>query len=129
MGLRETAENDLAHILEDKDAGFGWDIVVQNPAGETLPMVGFSDDISQIIDPDTGTAVSGRLASVVLRISSLLLGGFTIPEAIADTAQKPWVISFDDINGVNYDFKVQSSDPDRALGIVVCILETYRKTA
>ena len=126
MGLRETAEADLAGIMEDDTTGFGWPITITNPAGTDLAMTGLSTDIAQVIDPDTGTAVSGRMASVALRISSLYVGGFTLPQGIADSGSKPWLIAFDDINGLSYKFKVAQSNPDRAAGIVTCLLEAYK---
>ena len=128
MGLRELAENDLGFILEDEVTGFGWPVTITDPLGNsgTGPFIGFTDDISQVIDPDTGQAVSGRLATVVLRISSLNAAGLGIPEGISDENLKPWVVQFDDINGVSYTFKVSSSNPDRALGVVSLILELYQ---
>ena len=125
MGLRDTAEQDLGAILEDGAMGFGWSITVTDPSGLSLPFTGFSDDISQIIDPDTGQAVSGRLVSVALRISSLTAEGMSLPVGIADSASKPWVIEFNDINGNPFKFKVAQSNPDRALGLVTCLLELY----
>jgi hypothetical protein len=127
MGLRSIAEQDLGIILEDSATGFGWPITVTDPAGNsgTGPLTGFSDDIAQIIDPDTGQAVSGRLASVALRISSLTAAGLTLPRGIADAGSKPWVVQFDDINGSPYKFKVSQSNPDRALGLVTLLLELY----
>lgn len=124
MNLRALAESDLATVLEDEVYGFGWPISVTNPAGVVAPdLVGSSQDISQIIDPDTGQAVSGRLATVVLRISSLTAVG--IPVYVAAETGKPWVVIFDDINGNTHAFKVAESNPDRTLGVVVCILEAY----
>lgn len=120
------AESDLGAILEDGVMGFGWPITVTSPGGISVPLTGFSDDISQVIDPDTGQAVSGRLASVALRISSLDTAGLGIPRGIADSASKPWAIEFSDINGNPFKFKVQQSNPDRALGLVTCILELYK---
>lgn len=125
MGLREQAEKDLGAILEDGVTGFGWPITITDPAGTVGTLTGFSDDIAQIVDPDTGQAVSGRLASVALRMSSLMLEGLGLPKGIADTGSKPWVIQFDDIGGTPYKFKVSQSNPDRALGLVVCLLELY----
>ncbi len=125
MGLRDVAEQDLGAILEDSVMGFGWSIQVTDPDGLSKPLTGFSDDISQIIDPDTGEAVSGRLVSVALRISSLTAVGLALPVGIADSAIKPWVIEFDDINGNPFKFKVAQSNPDRALGLVTCLLELY----
>lgn len=127
MGLREIAESDLGAILEDSVYGFGYSITITDPAGTTPPpFTGYSNDISQIIDPDTGQAVSGRLASVALRISTLITAGLTLPQGIADAGSKPWIIQFNDINGNAFKFKVSQSNPDRALGIVVCLLELYK---
>ena len=125
MGLRAIAEVDLGAILEDGVYGFGFPITVTDPAGTSEALTGFSDDIAQVIDPDTGQAVSGRLASVAVRLSSLTAAGLSIPQGIADTASKPWLIAFDDINGNAFTFKVAQSNPDRALGLVVCVLELY----
>ena len=127
MSLRETAEADLAIVLEDDVTGFGWPITVTDPNGKVESLVGSSGDIAQAIDPDTGQAVSGRLAMVTLRISSLVSAGFTeLPRHIAKTTKKPWLITFDDINGNPYTFKVQQSNPDRTLGVIKCILELWK---
>lgn len=126
MGLRQQAEADLAFILEDSAGGFGYPITITDPAGAAKSLTGFSDDIAQVVDPDTGEAVSGRLASVTLRISSIYAAGLKLPKGIADTGTKPWTVAFDDINGLPYTFKVSESNPDRALGVVVCLLEAYR---
>lgn len=125
MNLRTQAEADLAFTLEDGVFGFAFDITVTDPDGNSGILTGSSNDIAQLIDPDTGQAVSGRLASVALRLSSLAAEGLGIPEGTADESSKPWVIAFDDINGSPHAFKVSESNPDRALGVVVCILEGY----
>lgn len=127
MGLREIAEQDLGVILEDETAGFGWPIVLTAPDGTIGSLTGFSDDIAQVIDPDTGQAVSGRLASVALRNALIFqeLPGLGLPRGIADTGSKPWLVTFNDINGTSYTFKVSESNPDRALGVTVCLLELY----
>ena len=125
MSLRLTAEADLNTIIEDSNGGFGWEIVLTNPSGVSIPLIGFSNDIAQIIDPDTGQAVSGRLASVVFRISSIYAQSFELPEGISDTELKPWLVEFNDINGLAYKFKVAQSNPDRALGVISCVLECY----
>lgn len=124
MGLREQAEADLAFTLEDRNGGFGWDITLTSPGGNVQNLVGQSDDIAELIDPDTGEAVSGRLASVALRLSSLN-PTYGIPQAVSDTAGKPWVVQFNDILGTAYKFRIAMSNPDRALGIVTLVLEIY----
>jgi len=126
MGLRDLVEQDLGAILEDSATGFGWPISLTDPDGLTdETLVGFSDDIAQSIDPDTGELVSGRLASVALRISTLHAAGFSLPRGVADTSKKPWVVKFNDINGRPHVFIVRQANPDRAAGLVVCILEGY----
>lgn len=127
MGLRNLVEQDLAVILEDADTGFGWPIILKDPDGLERPLTGLSDDIAQVIDPDTGQAVSGRLASVALRISTIFAEGFTtLPKGIADAKKKPWTVAFDDINGNAHLFKIMQSNPDRAVGVVTCLLESYK---
>jgi hypothetical protein len=127
MSLRLTAESDLAVILEDDVMGFGWPITLTDPAGNAVSLTGFSDDIAQVIDPDTGQLVSGRLASAALRLSSIYTAfpSSGLPRGIADTGSKPWLVTFDDINGNSYNFKISKSNPDRALGVLTLILEAY----
>lgn len=125
MSLREQAELDLAFLIEDSTSGFGWPAVITDPSGTSLNVVGLSNDISQVIDPDTGMVVSGRLASFTVRMSTLTAGGLTQPKGIADAGSKPWIVAFDDIGGVACTFKVRESNPDRALGVVSLMLEVY----
>ena len=125
MSLRETAAADNRRIIEDVD-GFGWPITITNPSGDTVNMTGLSNDIAQVIDPQTGQALSGRLASVALSIATLEQSGFAIPVGVADSSSKPWVVVFNDINGHEHTFKVIEANPDRALGCVVCTLEAYK---
>jgi hypothetical protein len=124
VGLRADAEQDLAFILEDEDCG-GVPVILINQDEEAAAFIGQSGDISQVIDPDTGQAVSGRLAHVSLRISSILAEGFTLPRGISRSTEKPWLAIFTDFQGAAYRFKIQSSQPDRTLGIVTCLLELY----
>ncbi len=122
MGLREIAELDLGVTLEGVDA---WDIEVSDPDGHFIPMRGTSTDIAQVIDPDTGQTVSGRFASVTLRLSTLRTAGFKVPQGIADASLKPWLVKFLDIVGEEHTFKVVRTSPDRTLGMVVCAIERY----
>lgn len=128
MGLRIQAGLDLRSILQDETSGFGWPITLTSPEGLSATFVGFSTDIGQTIDPETGMYVSGRKASIALSIETLMLAGFGIPRAIADAAKKPWLVQFADIHGRAHTFKVSESQPDTAIGSVVCILEIYRGT-
>jgi hypothetical protein len=126
MGLRVESEAALAETLEDEDL-WGWPITITDPSGLSASLTGQSGDIAQVIDPQTGDTISGRLAHCVLRISSLTAAGFTgLPRAIAERASKPWLVVFDDINGAAYTFKVRESNPDRTIGLVTLLLEAYQ---
>lgn len=125
MSLRSLAESDLSFIVEDGETGFGWTITITDPGGKSGTFTGLSNDIAQVIDPETGQAVSGRAASIALRLSTLQMQGFNIPHDVADASSRPWVVEFADINGNPHKFKVTESNSDRALGLVTCMLEAY----
>jgi len=126
MGLRQIAQADLKAILEDDVNGFGWPITVTDPSNVSASMKGHSNDIGQMIDPETGQLVSGRLASVTLMMSSLADAGLGIPVGITNSSQRPWRVTFDDIDGVSHTFKVTNTMPDRTVGNVVCLLELWQ---
>jgi hypothetical protein len=125
MRLRDLAEADLGRILEDAETGFGYPITLTDPLGKVLRLVGFSNDIAQVIDPDTGQIVSGRSASVALRVSTIIAAGLDLPRGIANSSSKPWVVEFDDLLGTPHKFKVFQSNPDRTIGMITLILESY----
>jgi hypothetical protein len=125
MGLRAKATQDAKYILENDTTGFGWPFTLTDPAGNSGSLKGNSGDIAQLIDPDTGQAVSGRLAHITVHMTSLALAGLGIPVGISDSSSKPWVCQFDDPLLNSYTFKVSSSDPDRTVGLVTCTLELY----
>lgn len=120
MGLRATAAADAKAILEDA-SGFGWPLTLTSPVGVTTELVGFTTDVGQTIDPETGQAVAGRRASVAVHMDSLP----EMPEAIAESTRKPWVATFADVAGVTASWKVVEVLPDRAAGVVVMIVEIY----
>jgi len=126
MGLRQIAEQDLSAILSDS-FGFSWNIRLTDPLGVSKIVTGFSNDIAQVIDPDTGLFITGRSASVAFNMALLKSSGFySLPVSVADTSKKPWIVDFDDINGSAHKFKVIESQPDRTLGMIVCLLSIYR---
>ena len=126
MSLRTLAESDLTTIVNDQSNGFGWPVTITDPSETSASLSGFSNDVSLAIDPETGQLVSSRIVTVSLVISDLIEAGLSLPRNIADSTSKPWIVTFDDINGNSYTFKVKESNPDRALGLVVLILERYR---
>ena len=148
MNLRRQAAADLRVILEDAAAGFGWPITVTDPSGTAVELTGFTADIGETIDPETGQLVSGRKASVAIAIESLRNAGLGLPRGIADGSSKPWRVSFDSevyplltnagtkiltesgeeitTGGIAHEFKISEVLPDRTAGVVVCFLEAYK---
>jgi hypothetical protein len=122
MNLRQLAEQDLAVTLEDSVTGFGWPVTLTDPLGVSANITGQAHDIGQLIDPDTGTPISGRSAAFVVRYSRLLAAGLSDPKGIPDGDSLPWVVAFADINGAPYTFKVLDAERDRVLGTVTLVL-------
>lgn len=120
MNLREQAELDLGFILSDPD-GMSWPITLTDPAGAETPLLGFSNDIMQSIDPQTGAVVTGNIASIALRMSEIT----GVPIGVSNTSSRPWVVEFSDIGGTQRKYRIVQSFPDRSLGLVTCILEVY----
>ena len=120
MGLRQQAALDGKAILEDV-SGFAWPLTLTSPIGAVTSLLGLTQDVGQTIDPDTGQAVAGRRATVVVARASLP----EMPEAIADSRRKPWVVRFADSQGVFAQWKVIEVLPDRVLGQVALIVEAY----
>lgn len=125
MNLREQAAIDARAFLEDVDGGFSWPIKVTAPGKAPVNLKGFSSDIHQTIDPETGQAVVGRLATIALSMLSLKEAELGVPKGVADNSQRPWIVEFDDVGGASYKFKVVEAVPDRAMMIVVCRLQAY----
>jgi hypothetical protein len=122
MGLRAQAAIDAKAILEDSASGFGWPLTLTSPAGVVSMHTGFATDVAESVDPETGMLVTGRRASVAISLLSLA----ELPTAVADSAKRPWIVTFADTQLVASTWKVVEVRPDRALAVVVLLLETYR---
>ena len=125
MSLIDQAAADLQAFLGDA-AGFGRSITVTDPAGSTATLTGYTADIGETIDPETGQAVSGRRASCALPIQALTDAGLGVPRGIADASSRPWVVRFNDFAGTERVYKVSEAMPDTTVGVVTCLLEAYR---
>jgi hypothetical protein len=121
MGLRAQAALDAKAILEESTSGFACPVTLTSPAGVETVLLGNATDVGQTIDPDTGQAVAGRRASVALAMISLP----AMPAAVASSEEKPWLVAFDDIRGTRGTWKVIEVLPDRELGVVVLLLESW----
>lgn len=125
MGLRDQAAADLATILGDT-AGFSSCVELQSPEGAEVEIRGLVADVSQILDPQTGQAVSGRVASVALPLAELV-DWPGLAAGIADPDSKPWTVRMADVTGTQTLYRVREARPDRVLGVLVCLLEPYKQ--
>jgi len=125
MNIRALAERDLATTLEDGEYGFGWPAVITDPEGNFGCLSIQANDISALIDPDTGQMVSGKSIGVVIRIRTLQEKCLGIPRNVSKRSEKPWTVEFTDVLGASGACKVISADPDYVLGVVSCKLEVY----
>ena len=126
MGLRERALADTRAILNDRQCGSGYPVTVTPPTGAAVPLVGWTNDIGLLVDPDTGQAVSGRSIVVTLSLVDLQAANLSIPENVPDLDRNPWVLSFTDLVGGDLTTCVTESAPDRILGFVNLTVEHYR---
>jgi len=124
MSLSEIVWADAKIILAEQ-YGPGQAITVTNPSGVTKEINGFYNDISQVIDPETGQFFSGRSVTVTFSLLDLASAGLGIPRGISDPGSKPWIVELSDVAGNEYKFKVAASYPDRSRGVVSCDLEVY----
>ena len=124
MGIRAEAEADLAYTLEDAVSGFGFAVELIAPDGAVYPLNGQQNDISAILDPDTGTAVRARDISVTLRASSLPAG--RPPIGIPDETASPWLVRYTEISGDVFTGRVAETLPDDGMGLLTLKLEPYR---
>ena len=120
MSLLTIARADTAAILADTVCGVGETITLTAPDGSTGTLTGWSNDIGLFVDPDTGQAVSGRIASIAIPISALTAESLAIPENIPDAGSRPWLV---ETRGNT--FKVIETHPDQTLQVVTCTLEAY----
>ena len=126
MNIRQLAQTHLAKILDSDSIGNSQSVFLTSPANVTETIEASTSDVSSLIDPQTGVAVRGRHATITIRIGLLTERGLEIPRGTEDTTKKPWLVSFDDINGDRWEFKVDDSHIDRTLGIVTCDLGLWR---
>lgn len=125
MSLREVATTDLNKIIT---MDFGVEILLTPPSGLTKILTGYTNDIAQVIDPDTGQIISGRIVSIAVTLRSLSEQGLEIPRGEMDESSNPWLVQFMDPDLKEYLFKVLSSNPDRSLGVVTCELEFFKNS-
>lgn len=125
MGLLAEAATHLRTFLEDSDGGFGLAMTVTDPDGVSGSITGYSGNIGQKIDPDTGMTIAGQQIHATLPIAALQETFSAQPRGVHDETLKPWLVLLQ-LPGMAaaQTFKVTEAAPDEQ-GAVVCFLEFY----
>lgn len=128
MTLRAIAEADLGQVMEG-EVSFRWPITLTDPDGNTNAdtLYAIANDVSALIDPDTGQLIADRTVTVAIRIASLTAQGLNVPRGVMDSDSKPWVLKLNDISGVEHTTKVVQGNPDFTLGVVNLVLQAYKE--
>jgi hypothetical protein len=128
MNIIDTAESDLSFILEDKNNGFGVQVVLISLTGvrygENDELIGQTTDIGFRIDPQTGTLIVGRTAEINLRESTVL-------NVIGSLPKKGWKaeITHSKTDNVKWTFVLREGIAnDRQLGVIKLPLNLVEKT-
>lgn len=124
--LREIAAADHRAIVEDVAGGFGRELTFVDPKGLTAVVNGLWNDVGQSLDLQSGSMVAGTVAFVRVTLGALHDVGLGIPEVIADTKRKPWLVFFSDMAGREHRYKVNDVRVDRSMNAVDCYLENYQ---
>jgi hypothetical protein len=104
MNIRELAERDLAHTLENQNAS-GSPFVLIDPFGNEYPLVGDVGDVSLLAESANGETFRSRTITAACRIKTLLQQTPLVPA-------RGWQARINNIN-----LYVQGNDPDRTLGV------------
>ncbi len=125
MGLRAESVATRKEIMADTSTAAGWAGVLTNPNQVSSNLTVRTNDISLVIDADTGQAVSGRTCTVVFDLEALDSASIGVPIGVPDESSKPWIFETSDSRGIQYKFKIVSTEPDNILGLLTCFLEVY----
>lgn len=110
MGLRELAEKDLAHTLENVSTGTAIPLLFLDGAGNPWECVGTVGDIGFLLDTD-GNPVSGRTIVASWRLSSMMVDGKPVEPG------RGWGLCYRDLTGRRWNLYVTRFEPDRTIGI------------
>jgi hypothetical protein len=123
VNLRAQAALDAREIVEDVAEGFGCDFTLVSPAGIKVELKGLDQDISALIDPETGQAVTGRLATMVVSMKALEEAGVSLPRGVADEGSHVWMVLATNVLGKPRKWKVSEARPDASIGLTTMFLE------
>lgn len=117
---------DAEAILGDLDT-FGQRITITAPNGVRADLAGLAAETGERLDLDSGASVAGASAHITVSSRPFAeIFGEVLPAKIAQRTERPWVVSFEDASGVERTFMISDTRPDRRLGLLTCLLESYR---
>ena len=109
--LRREALEDLATTIQEE---FGKTIKITRPDGSDFKdFIGNSNDISIMLDPDTGLMITGRTAQAVFILKEIL-------DHFGELPDKLWKVEFLEISPNS--FSVKDVRPDAAQGVLILVI-------
>jgi hypothetical protein len=129
MSLAAQAEADLATVLESSsDFGVPFTLTDPDEFSSAEQLFGRFSDVGQVMDPGTGAMISGRHATLTVRISTLTAAGYSeLPEGIIDESSLPWIVEAAGPSTPLQKYSVAQTFPDRALGVVTMVLAFWNQ--
>lgn len=118
MSLFEDAATDFQEIM-NSDLGASVSCVITDPCGAEETLLCRHSDTSQVIDPGTNEAVSGRRIVLSVCLADLYDVGFEKIRGIEKKDEKPWKVAVSDIAEIAGVYKVSESNPDASIGSMV----------
>lgn len=125
MGLTDRAKKDIERITSDLN-GFGVAMIFTAPTGETTDVVGIKKQHHLGIDPNLGTPINSKTATVSVSEKFLTDAGYPVRNADGIVAMQRHLVDVKDSTGISEKYIVEQWFPDETIGLIVFILGKYK---
>ncbi len=126
MGLVEQARKDAAQYTSDPN-GFGVSIQFTAPTGEVETVNGLHKRHHLGINPATGEAKNTEQASVTVSEQFLTDLNYPVRNAEGDVDLQKHLVEVADSTGETIKYVIEQWFPDETVGLIVCILGTFKE--
>jgi hypothetical protein len=126
MGLFEQAQKDAAFITSNSASGFGIQLFLQEPSGQTATINGIHTKHHLGIDTE-GNMVNSKKAHVCFSEQVLLLANplYPVRNSKGEVSMAKHKVTVKDSTGSDKQYVALQWFPDEAIGVITCILGDY----
>lgn len=126
MNLKQQAQLDVKQITTNKATGFGEDILLTAPNGQTATVVGLHTKHHLGADTD-GNRVNTKNAHISFAEAALLAVNplYPVRNAGGEVALKDHLVVVKDSTGLDKNYIIKEWFPDETVDLIVCILGDY----